>query len=88
MDREQSQIIINAAATSTSLTTSAQATFLAGDPGKLLVVVSEGTSGGTTYRKVKLSYIITLLVPIPMNGDVVLTNSRKVALSDLRSNIR
>ena len=82
MDRAQSQIIIDAVATSTSLRTRARATFLAGDPGKLLVVVSEGMSGGTTYHTVKLSYIIALLVPIPMNGDVVLMTSRKVALSD------
>ena len=82
MDRAQSQIIINAAATSTSLTASARAAFLAGDANKLLVVLSEGTSGSTTYRTVDLSYTMTLLVPIPMSGDVVLTTSRKVALSD------
>ncbi len=81
-DRAQRQIIIDAAATSTSLTASARATFLAGDANKLLVVLSEGTSGSTTYRTVDLSYTMTLLVPIPMSGDVVLTTSRKVALSD------
>ena len=80
-DRAQRQIIIDAAATSTSLTASARATFLAGDANKLLVVLSEGTSGSTTYRTVDLSYTMTLLVPIPMSGDVVLTTSRKVALS-------
>lgn len=81
-DRAQRQIIIDAAATSTSLTASARATFLAGDANKLLVVLSEGTSGSTSYRTVDLSYTMTLLVPIPMSGDVVLTTSRKVALSD------
>ena len=81
-DRAQRQIIIDATATSTSLTTSARATFLAGDPGKLLVVLSEGTSGSTTYRTVELSYTMTLLVPIPMSGDIVLSTHRKVALSD------
>lgn len=81
-DRAQRQIIIDAAATSTSLTASARATFLAGDANKLLVVLSEGTSGSTTYRTVDLSYTMTLLVPIPMSGDVVLTTSRKVAVSD------
>ena len=81
-DRAQRQIIIDAAATSTSLTASARATFRAGDANKLLVVLSEGTSGSTSYRTVDLSYTMTLLVPIPMSGDVVLTTSRKVALSD------
>jgi Flp pilus assembly protein TadG len=81
-DRAQRQIILDAAATSSSLTTSARATFLAGDPGKLLVVLSEGTSGSTTYRIVELSYTMTLLVPIPMNGDIVLSTHRKVALSE------
>lgn len=81
-DRAQRQIIIDAAATSTSLTTSARATFLAGDPDKLQVILSEGTSGSTNYRTVKLSYTMTLLIPIPMGGDVVLSTSRKVALSD------
>jgi Flp pilus assembly protein TadG len=81
-DRAQRQIILDAAATSSSLTTSARATFLAGDPGKLLVVLSEGTSGSTTYRIVELSYTMTLLVPIPMNGDIVLSTRRKVALSE------
>lgn len=81
-DRAQRQIILDAAATSSSLTTSARATFLAGDPSKLLVVLSEGTSGSTTYRIVELSYTMTLLVPIPMNGDIVLSTHRKVALSE------
>lgn len=81
-DRAQRQIIIDAAATSTSLTSSARDNFLAGDPSKLEVLLSEGTSGTTTYRMVELSYTMTLLVPIPMSGDVVLTTSRKVALSE------
>ncbi len=81
-DRAQRQIIIDAAATSTSLTTSARADFLAGDRDKLHVVVSSGTSGGIPYRAIELSYTMTLLVPIPMKGDVVLSTQRKVALSN------
>lgn len=79
-DRAQRQIIIDAAATSTSLTTSARDTFLAGDPAKLEVLLSEGASGDTAYRMLQLSYTMTLLIPIPLGGQVVLSTSRKVAL--------
>ncbi len=44
--------------------------------------MSSGTSGGIPYRAIELSYTMTLLVPIPMKGDVVLSTQRKVALSN------
>lgn len=81
-DRAQRQIIIDAASTSTSLTATARDAFLAGDPTKLQVVLSDGTSGTTNYRTIQLSYTMNLLIPIPTGGDVTLTTSRKVVLGD------
>lgn len=81
-DRAQRRIIIDPAATSTSLTTTARGNFLAGDPAKLDVVLSEGTSDTTIYRTITLSYTMTLLIPIPVQGNVVLSTSRKVALTE------
>lgn len=81
-DKAQRQIIIDAAVTSTALTDGARASFLAGNPNNLQVVITAGASGGTNYRIVQLSYTMTLLIPIPMGGDVVLSTSRKVALEN------
>ncbi len=81
-DRTQRQIIIDGTANSTELASGARKAFLAGDPNKLQVTLAAGSSGGTNFRTVRLSYAMTLLVPIPKGVDVVLSTSRKVVLAN------
>ena len=81
-DWAQRAVIIDQNATSSTLTSVAQAAFKGGDASELAVEVASVSSDGDTYRSITLSYTMTLVIPLVSNGEIVLTTNRRVAIDD------
>lgn len=72
------QILINPTVPSATLETDLRNEFVAGDPASLAIAITNETVGSNDFRRIAISFPVTLFIPYLASQNITLSVNRRV----------